>query len=107
MARLCDRRLSPGEEAGGWHNRTTRKDLVISRFTAQCALLLWSAVVVGCAGNTHQDYETVYLRNSATGQVVACGPYKSTETGGPASAAARSCIENYQHQGFVQVPVSE
>jgi hypothetical protein len=108
MARLRDLRLACAWRSAAWHNRTTRKDLVSSRFTVQCALLLWSAVVVGCSGNSHQaNYETVYLRNSATGQVVACGPYKSTETSSPASAAERSCIDDYQRQGFVQVPVSE
>ena len=73
------------------------------------ALLLWFVVVVGCSGTTYRaSYETVYLRNSTTGQVVECGPYKSTETGGPASSSAeRSCIEDYQRQGFVEVPVSE
>jgi hypothetical protein len=84
----------------------TRKDSVSSRLVAWFVLLLWSVVIVGCA-NTQPSYETVYLRNSATGQVVACGPYKSTETGAPPSAAERSCIDNYQRQGFVQVPVSE
>jgi hypothetical protein len=40
--------------------------------------------------------------------VVACGPYPSTEPSGSASASAeRKCIEDYQGQGFVQVPVSE
>jgi len=90
-----------------WQNRT-RKDLVISRFVARVALL-WSVVVVGCSGNAYQaSYETIYLRNSTTGQVVACGPYKSTETSGAASASAeRRCIDDYQRQGFVQVPVSD
>jgi hypothetical protein len=92
-----------------WQNRGTCKDIVISRFVARGALLLWSVVVVGCSGNSYQaSYETIYLRNSTTGQVVACGPYKSTETSGPASASVeRSCIDDYQRQGFVQVPVSE
>ena len=92
-----------------WQNRTTLKDLVINRSVGRSALLLWSVVVVGCAGNTYQaSYNTVYLRNSTTGQVVACGPYKSTENSGPAPASAeRSCIDDYQRQGFVQVPVSE
>ena len=92
-----------------WQNWSTCKDIVISRFVARVALLLWSMVVVGCSGNSYQaSYETIYLRNSTTGQVVACGPYKSTETGGPASSSAeRSCIEDYQRQGFVEVPVSE
>jgi hypothetical protein len=90
-------------------DRTSCKDLVISCFEARFALLLWSGVVVGCSGNSYRtSYQTVYLRNSTTGQVVACGPYKSTETSGPASAnAERSCIADYQRQGFVQVPVSE
>jgi hypothetical protein len=84
-------------------------DLVINRSLARSAILLWSVVVVGCAGNTYQaSYKTVYLRNSTTGQVVACGPYKSTENGGPAPTSAEaSCIGDYQRQGFVQVPVSE
>ena len=94
---------------GHWQNRTAGKDLVIRRFVARVVLLVWSVVVTGCSGNTHgTSYETVYLRNSTTGQVVACGPYKSTETGGPASAnPERSCIDDYLRQGFVQVPVSE
>ena len=84
------------------------KDLVISRVVVWFALL-WSVVVVGCSGSTYQaSYETIYLRNSTTGQVVACGPYKSTETSGAASASAeRRCIDDYQRQGFVRVPVSE
>jgi hypothetical protein len=84
-------------------------DLVINRSVARSALLLWSVVVVGCAGNSYQEsYKTVYLRNSTTGQVVACGPYKSTENSGPPPAGAeRSCIDDYQRHGFVQVPVSE
>ena len=92
-----------------WQNRSTCKDIVISRFVARFALLLWSVVVVGCSGSTYQArYETIYLRNSTTGQVVACGPYKSTETSGAASASAeRRCIDDYQRQGFVRVPVSE
>ena len=91
-----------------WQNRSTRKDIVISRFVARVALLS-SVVVVGCSGNNSQaSYQTIYLRNSATGQVVACGPYKSTETGGAATASVeRNCIDDYQRQGFVQVPVSE
>ena len=94
---------------GGRRDRTTCKDLVIGRFPARFALLLWFAVVVGCSGNSYRaSYETVYLRNSTTGQVVACGPYKSIEISGPASAnAERSCIDDYQRQGFVRVPVSE
>ena len=85
------------------------KDLVISRVVVWFALLLWSVVVVGCSGSTYQaSYETIYLRNSTTGQVVACGPYKSTETSGAASASTeRRCIDYYQRQGFVRVPVSE
>lgn len=91
-----------------WQSQSTCKDIVISRFVARCALLLWSVVVVGCSGNNQASYETIYMRNSTTGQVVACGPYKSTETSGPAAASvARSCIDDYQRQGFVQVPVSE
>jgi hypothetical protein len=94
---------------GDGQNRTAGKELVISRFVAGVVLLLCSVVVAGCSGSTSgTSYETIYLRNSTTGQVVACGPYKSTETGGPASAnPERSCIDNYQRQGFVQVPVSE
>lgn len=81
---------------------------MISRFVALAALLLGSVVLVGCSGNTSASSETVYLRNSTTGQVVACGPYPSTEPSGSASASAeRKCIEDYQGQGFVQVPVSE
>ena len=87
-------------------NRSTWKDIVISRFVARFALL-WSVVVVGCSGS-QANYQTIYLRNSATGQVVACGPYKTTETGGAATASVeRNCIDDYQRQGFVQVPVSE
>ena len=94
---------------GDGEDRTAGKDLAIIRFVVRLALLLWSVVVVGCSGNTYQArYETIYLRNSTTGQVVACGPYKSTETSAPASTSAeRSCIDDYQRQGFVQVPVSE
>jgi hypothetical protein len=91
-----------------WQDRSNRKDIVISRFAVRVALL-WSVVVVGCSGNNQRaSYQTIYLRNSTTGQVVACGPYKSTETSGPISASVeRSCIDDYQRQGFVQVPVSE
>jgi len=92
---------------GEWQNRTNCQDLVINRSAARSVLLLWSVVAVGCAAN-QISYETVYLRNSTTGQVVACGPYKSTENSGPApTSAEHSCIEEYQRQGFVQVPVSD
>jgi hypothetical protein len=87
---------------------TARWVLMISRFLARSALVLWSVVLVGCSGNASRAGETVYLRNSTTGQVVACGPYQSTEPGGLTSASVeRKCIEDYQGQGFVQVPVSE
>lgn len=109
MPRLSDRKLG-----GAWWSVTektgpARKVLMIGRFVARSALLLWSVVLVGCSGNTSRaGSETVYLRNSTTGQVVACGPYQSTEASGPASASVeRKCIEDYQGQGFVQVPVSE
>ena len=108
MPRRSERRLG-----GAWWSVTGKtglaKDLVISRVVVWFALLLWSVVVVGCSGSTYQaGYETIYLRNSTTGQVVACGPYKSTETSGAASASAeRRCIDDYQRQGFVRVPVSE
>ena len=94
---------------GDWQKQTAGRNLVISRLVVRSALLLCSVVVFGCSGNAYRaSYETVYLRNSTTGQVVACGPYKSTETSAPASASAeRSCIDDYQRQGFVQVPVSE
>jgi hypothetical protein len=82
---------------------------VISRSMARFAPLLLFVVVVGCSGNADQArYETVYFRNPATGQVVACGPYKLMGTSGPPSSnAERSCIDDYQRQGFVRVPVSE
>jgi len=83
------------------------KESVIGRFTLCLGLLLWSVVVLGCSG-TQASYETVYLRNPATGQVVACGPYKSAAPGSADSSnAERSCVDNYQRQGFVTVPVSE
>jgi hypothetical protein len=104
-------RLSDRKQGCAWWSVTdktgpARKVLMISRFVARSALVLWSVVLIGCSGNTSLATETVYLRNSTTGQVVACGPYKSTETSDSASVE-RKCIEDYQAQGFVQVPVSE
>jgi hypothetical protein len=107
MPPLSDRR--PGCAWWSVTDKTgpARKVLMISRFVARSALVLWSVVLVGCSGNASRaSSETVYLRNSTTGQVVACGPYKSTETSDSASVE-RKCIEDYQAQGFVQVPVSE
>ena len=85
-----------------------RKEIVISPSMARLALALWFVVVVGCSGTNRASYETVYLRNATTGQVVTCGPYKLTRIGSPATAnPERSCIDDYQRQGFVREPVSE
>ena len=106
--RLSDRKLACVWWSVTGKTGAARKVLMISRFVARSALLLWSVVLVGCGNTSRAGAETVYLRNSTTGQVVACGPYPSTEPSDPASASVeRRCIEDYQSQGFVQVPVSE
>jgi hypothetical protein len=109
MPHLSDRKLGCAWSSVTDKTGPARKVLMISRFVARSAVVLWSVVLVGCSGNTSRaGSETVYLRNSTTGQVVACGPYQSTEPSGPDSASVeRKCVEDYQGQGFVQVPVSE
>jgi hypothetical protein len=102
---MANRKLHFRADASNQQSRP--KEFVIGRSTVCFGLLLWSVVVVGCSGN-QTSYETVYLRNPATGQVVACGPYKAAATGSAApSNAEQSCIVDYQRQGFVTVPVSE
>lgn len=67
------------------------------RHVAALALLL----VSGCS------YETVYMKNPATGQIAACGPYRVWDIGGMVrEKAERGCIEAYQQQGFVRISVS-
>jgi hypothetical protein len=108
MPHLSDRKLGCAWWSVTDKTGPARKVLMIGRFVARSALVLWSVVLVGCSGNTSRAGETVYLRNSTTGQVVACGPYQTTEPSGSTSASVeRKCIEDYQGQGFVQVPVSE
>ncbi len=60
-------------------------------------------VAAGCASS-----ETVYLKHSAKGDTVKCGPY--TVGGNIASAAAtaqnelRYCINDFQRQGYERIP---
>jgi hypothetical protein len=64
----------------------------------QLAWIVLALTVVACAPR-----ETAYMKNPATGQVVACGPYYIGGMGVQA-AAERGCIEDYQRQGYVRVP---
>lgn len=59
------------------------------------ALLFLSVMLAGC-----YVYDRVYLRNPATGEIVRCGPYKSST----ATPERERCIEDYERQGFVIIP---
>lgn len=72
--------------------RTTGDDM-------KYALLLTVLLLAGCST------EAVYLKHP-NGSVVQCGPYDTTVAGHEVMAAMRerSCLDDYQRQGFVRVP---
>lgn len=64
-------------------------------------------LMIGCAAGLLLgcSTEAVYLKHP-NGSVVQCGPYDTTVAGHEVMAAMRerSCLDDYQRQGFVRVP---
>jgi hypothetical protein len=60
-------------------------------------MVLFGLAVTGC-----EPRSTTYMRNPATGELAACGPYyKELEI---QTTAERWCIDDYARRGYVQAP---
>jgi len=61
--------------------------------------LAWMVVVLGLAATACAPKETAYMRNPATGEVAACGPYyKELEI---QDAAKQWCVDDYARRGYL------
>ncbi len=64
--------------------------------------LAWMVVVLGFAATGCAPKETAYMKNPATGEVAACGPYyKELEI---QDAAKQWCVDDYARRGYVPAP---
>ena len=60
-------------------------------------LILLSVAAMGC-----QPRETAYMKNPATGEVAACGPYYRELS--IQMATEQRCVEDYARLGYTRVP---
>ncbi len=57
---------------------------------------LVAGLLAGCA-------ETITMRNPKSGEIVTCGPYRTTGMGAQAGAMlAQQCVQDWKEQGFVR-----
>lgn len=61
--------------------------------------LVW-VVLFGLAATGCEPRETAYMKNPATGEVAACGPYYREL--GIQMAAEQRCVEDYGRQGYTR-----
>jgi hypothetical protein len=63
--------------------------------------LAWM-ILLGLAATGCEPRETAYMKNPASGEVAACGPYyRELDI---QAAAERWCIEDYARRGYTRVP---
>jgi hypothetical protein len=61
--------------------------------------LAWMVVLLGLAATGCAPKETAYMKNPATGEVAACGPYyRELEI---QIAAKQWCVDDYARRGYV------
>ena len=60
-------------------------------------MVLLGLAVIGC-----EPRSTTYMKDPATGQVAACGPYYREL--GIQMSAERWCVDDYARRGYVQAP---
>ena len=68
----------------------------------RAVIAMLTSLVAGCS--SLGSSETVYLKNSKTGNTAECGGYKLADVGGPERAQqfTRWCVEDYKAGGYVQ-----